>query len=378
MVGIGWAVIRGSRLKKGKNLKEPIEATGVFKTKPIQGIQIRLYNVEVIPYNRVYGMFDVKISHQPVGQIWGEIYLFNEKIMIDPKRENFVNEGLTKTIREEIKKWIEETLKYTENRRHEKTSWKKVLENNNRVKASIENIATKLSGKTKNYRIKLDIVKNFLENWKKKDYKALKDKLDKAIKTMEDEFEKIKTLNYVIDGLDTLIKDAKNQISSFFPLLDNYIKSILDRIQYREEKTKLKEEQRIKKETKKADDKQEPEKEEVKKADDKQEPEKEEVKKTDDKQEPEKVEAKKADDKQEPEKVEAKKADDKQEEESEEEINEWEQFKEFVFSSYELNNLEAGLLVELIDIVDLYIENDDDKKNIVNRILLLLNEQVKA
>lgn len=359
LVGIGWAVIRGSRLKKGKTVKEPIEGGGDFKTKSIQGMQIRLYNVEVISHNRVYAMFDVKISHQPVGQIWGEIYLFNKDIMIDPKRENFVNEGLTKTVRQEIKNWIEETLKYTEDRRHDKTSWKKVLKNYNNIKTSISNTINKVSEKTKKYKKETDSVKKFIENWKKNEYKTLKDKLNKSIKNMEDEFKNIKTLNYVVDTLENLIKESNTEKNNFIPRIENYIKTVLEGIKYQEERIKLKEELK---------EREEKDKEGTDKKEDKEDADKKEDKEDAGKKEEEEDAGKKEDEED---------ADKEEDKDDTDEINEWEQFKEFVFPSYELNPLEVGLLTELIEVIDLCVENLDDKINIMNRVLLLLNEQIQ-
>ncbi len=128
LVGIGWAIMRGSRLKKSKTADMPVEYSGTYKKESLRGIQIRLYNVEIVPFPKIWTKFDIKLQSQPVGHIWGELYLFSDEIKIDPKRGDLIERGMTKELLKKIESWVIKLLRFQEDRRHSKTFWRNILE----------------------------------------------------------------------------------------------------------------------------------------------------------------------------------------------------------------------------------------------------------
>ena len=115
LVGVGWAIVRGPRFFQSKGKK--FQATGVFDTRIISGIQLRLFNVQIISPGQIWSEFETRIAHQPLEHIWGEIYLFDSIFDVDLKRNSISWNELTLKIKKEIKNWLQEVLKKTENRR---------------------------------------------------------------------------------------------------------------------------------------------------------------------------------------------------------------------------------------------------------------------
>ncbi len=132
LVGVGWAIVRGPRSYQSKDNK--FQATGGFETKIISGVQLRLYNVQIIPPGQIWNEFETRIAHQPLEHIWGEIYLFNNIFDVDLKRNNISWNESTRKIKKEIKKWLEDILRKTEIRRKDIGSYlnyNKILESVN-------------------------------------------------------------------------------------------------------------------------------------------------------------------------------------------------------------------------------------------------------
>lgn len=186
LVGVGWAAFRGSRLKRNRKAKNPIQFSGTFDTKEIAGVQIRLNNVEIISFGRIWNSFNLKLSSQKFDHIWGEIYLFDyqNKIKITPKRTDFIKDDVVCIeILDQIKKWVKNLLRYLDKKRKTPGRWQYCLIRNERINGNI------------------DLIKEFLELQKEKEYSIEDNK----------EFKKMKEGK--LDSINKNYKEFKEQLS---------------------------------------------------------------------------------------------------------------------------------------------------------------------
>lgn len=317
LVGVGWAIVRGPRSYKSKG--NDFQATGVFETKIISGIQLRLFNVQIISSGQIWNEFETRIAHQPLGHIWGEIYLFNNIFDVDLKRNNISWNEPTREIKKEIKKWLDEVLVKTEYRRIDIRNYRqysKIFEsvNEKAQQLEIEIDTPKTEQEYKNFIKENEEIQKLLKKIpKKKPYQKVWVSLNKNLDEMSEKFEILK--EKITEYLE---KNKKVEI------------------QYQE---KIKTEPDEEKAT-------EIEPDEEKAA----EIELDEDKATEIEPDEEKAEY-------------------------DEERNEWELLSSRVFELFSFKDREEELITELIHIIDVYVLNDDDKIAISQKVFEILNKK---
>ncbi len=236
LVGIGWAVMRGPRYKKNpKNPNDLVEGGGNFYTECIRGIQIRLFNVEIVPPDAIWVNYTSKKKRtsQPQNHLWGEIYLFDEDIEITPKRDDFLRKGMTDEILKQISKFLERVLSGAENSRKDIRYWKETLQKFSEIQDKIKDFTEKIS----------NFIKESIKSIKQdNDFNSILKKINDNTQEIKNKFKKpIQDINKKIKGfksspnleihVKTTFDDLKSEILEYQERVKNLLSYLKIRVE---------------------------------------------------------------------------------------------------------------------------------------------------
>ena len=111
LVGVGWAVFRGSTEKV---------AAPQFSNYYFRGIVVRLYNVLIYNSSDVWEWAksdNRSLKSHPLDNLWGEIYLFSEYLNPKSSRDSIKLNDYWKKLRQEIANWLVEVAEAGERQR---------------------------------------------------------------------------------------------------------------------------------------------------------------------------------------------------------------------------------------------------------------------
>lgn len=133
LVGVGWAVFRGSTEKV---------AAPQFSSSYFRGIVVRLYNVLIYNSNDVWEWAKTdnrSLKSHPLDNLWGEIYLFSEYLNPKSSRDSIKLNDYWKKLRQEIANWLVEVADAGEKQRKKAQVAKRYQKHYKKVYEVLEN-----------------------------------------------------------------------------------------------------------------------------------------------------------------------------------------------------------------------------------------------